>query len=133
LGIHDEVEVLVRDYKYGLGAYIGHRDGKHRLGITTFLPYRTASRIVWHELTHVAQLEQLGERGLERRRGQECAQVGLSADAEHRADSRAYRRMPLEREAHDNERRYRHILLTQPYDRALPAPVERVAALVLAR
>jgi hypothetical protein len=52
--------VLVRRYKHLGGRYIGLRNGVHRIGVASGLSARSASRMLWHELTHAAQVERLG-------------------------------------------------------------------------
>ena len=126
LGIVHEVKVFVREYKHGLGAYSGFRDGSHRIGIDWRMPHRAASAVIWHELTHVAQIERLGgAEAFYAQRERERVAAGLSPEDEYRAERRAYRQMPLEREAHESERRHRDVLLTRPYRRALPRLIER--------
>jgi len=63
LGLALPARMFVRRYEWRGGRDIDLRDGVHHVGIAHELPPSTASRPLWHELTHALQVEQLG-RGL---------------------------------------------------------------------
>jgi hypothetical protein len=106
LGLTMPVRVFVRGYRHYTGRYIGLHDGVHHIGVSSYLPARLASRALWHELTHAAQVEQLGgEAAFTTRWWAEMAAAGLTRRQASRGEGRAYDRTPLEREARVNERR----------------------------
>ena len=108
LGIVAPVEIrLTRYLDDTCGRLIAFRNGVWIIGLDTYLSPRQASLTLWHELVHVAQAQQAG--GLEQFRDlvlieAEAARL-FGRSARRLLWSRAYRRMPHEREA---ERRGRH-------------------------
>jgi hypothetical protein len=119
LGLTMPVRVFVRGYAYYTGRYIGLRDGVHHIGVSSFLPARLASRALWHELTHAAQVERLGsDAAFTTRWWAEMAAAGLTRRQASRGEGRAYDRTPLESEARANERRHRRVRLAARRGRA---------------
>jgi hypothetical protein len=112
LGLTMPVRVLVRSYRHLSGRYIGLRDGVHHIGLASDLSARSASRVLWHELTHAAQVERLGgHAAFTKRWWAEMKAAGLTTRQASRAETRGYGRTPLEREARANERRHRRLAL----------------------
>jgi hypothetical protein len=108
LAIALPVRVVLRSFKYRSGRYTGTRGGKHVITLDAMLSPRKANRILWHELTHAAQVERLG--GYERwneRWWNEMRHQGLTREQALRAETRRYSQTPLEQEARDNERLHR--------------------------
>jgi hypothetical protein len=108
LGILAPVEIRLTRYADDTyGRLIGFRDGFWVVGLDTYLSPRQASITLWHELVHVAQAERSG--GLEQfhhvvRSEAEAARL-IGRSARRFLLSRAYRRMPHEREAERRGRR----------------------------
>jgi hypothetical protein len=108
LGIVAPVEIRLTRYAYDTcGRLIGFRNGVWIIGLDTYLSPRQASLTLWHELVHVAQAERAGGlgqfHGLARSEAQAARLLGRSA--RRFLWSRAYHRMPHEREAKRRGRR----------------------------
>jgi hypothetical protein len=107
-GIVAPVEIRLTRYSYDTcGRLIGFRNGVWIIGLDTYLSPRQASLTLWHELAHVAQAERVG--GIEQfhelvlSEAEAARLIGRSA--RRFLWSRAYRRMPHEREAERRGRR----------------------------
>jgi hypothetical protein len=102
LGIVAPIEIRLTSYKDAtFGRLIAYRDGVWIIGLDTYLSARQASITLWHELVHVAQAQRAG--GIEQFHElvwDEAQAARLVGPRERRfLWSRAYRRMPHEREA----------------------------------
>lgn len=114
LGISAPVELRITRYRDDTcGRLIANRDGTWIVGLDTYLS-RQASLTLWHELVHIAQAERVGGvKNFEEMVLEEAVAGRLVGPRERRWFwSRAYRRMPHEREAERlGRRQYRCIRL----------------------
>jgi len=105
LGLTSPVRVTF--VKYGPmsdqgGRYVRLGETGHRLSVCGHATPREASSILWHELAHAVQVERLGgHRLFEQLWARELREAGISWRQlrESAYSVRAYRSMPLEREA----------------------------------
>lgn len=113
LGLEHPVRVFICAYVWGDGRYyVSFKDEAHRVGVAADLSFRSASRVLWHELTHAVQVERLGsEEAFRALWWQQMHDLGLSRQEAARATGRRYRRAGLEVEARVNERRHRKLAL----------------------
>jgi hypothetical protein len=89
------------------GRYMGQRGGVHHIAISSEHTPLTASRCLWHALGHALQAERLGSgSAFAKEWDRQLSEAGIDPNEPMKWHKRrAYKRMPLEREAEDLVRR----------------------------
>ena len=109
LRIRRPIRVIVTAEQGRSGSYEAQRDGHHHITVNPNLSPLQASRTIWHELTHAAQVERLGDDGFDVVYDRELRRIGLTdadLDVEQLSDEQLnlYYENRLEREAYKAEK-----------------------------
>lgn len=116
LGLSFRINILPRAMRYSYGRYRGLEMGlMHTITVATDLGRRKTSMVLWHELTHAAQRERHGY-AFHDMYDQQLIDKGLDPnEIEHgKIIPSEYREIAFEKEAFENEQKYRYRMLVKP-------------------
>ena len=104
LGIKAPVSVRLTSYPRSnlRGRYVALKDGRHRISVSRGLGAAEASEVIWHELAHARQAEELGgDEAFDRQWWMEAGRAGVTREQVRNGTPppKLYDSMPLESEA----------------------------------